>query len=156
PNTMPYETVFKSAGMARLRNDRLQEAGVRPARVIPWLQAFSAPWVNKNYTYGAEQARAQIKGTYDAGFDDWIFWHPGSKYELVAAAFEPTMESRRTAAYVPPPEVLRTVDLFEAQGVKEARDRAAEQARGQTTDPQAAQAAKTGEPKTPAPPAGGG
>nr|MDQ3388712.1 putative glycoside hydrolase [Gemmatimonadota bacterium] len=47
PNTMPYETVFKSAGMARLRNDRLQEAGVRPARVIPWLQAFSAPWVNK-------------------------------------------------------------------------------------------------------------
>src|SRR5690606_39106590 len=45
PNAMPYETVFKSAGMARMRNDRLREMGVEPARIIVWLQAFQATWL---------------------------------------------------------------------------------------------------------------
>ena len=140
---MPYETIYKSAGMARLRNDRLQEAGVKPARVIPWLQAFNAPWVTKNYPYGPEQIRAQTRGVYDVGFDDWILWHPGSKYEQVLGGLEKTTTSRAKRSYNPPPEVLSVVDRFEAR-IKEARQKAAEQARGKTIDPAAAAAAKAG------------
>ncbi len=148
PNTMPYETIYKSAGMAKLRSDRLEAAGVKPARVIPWLQAFNAPWITKNYPYGVEQARAQIRGVYDVGFEDWVFWHPGSKYEPVMGAFERTTQSH-AKAYEPPADVRSVVDQFEAQGIREARERAAAQARGRTTDAAAATAAKAGE-QTPA------
>ena len=144
PNTMPYETIYKSAGMARLRNDRLREAGVKPARVIPWLQAFNAPWVTKNYPYGPEQARAQIRGVYDVGFEDWIFWHPGSKYEQISAAFDKKTASKAKAEYNPPPEIQSVVDQFEGR-IKEARDKAAAQARGKTSDAEAAKAARTGQ-----------
>lgn len=151
PNTMPYETIYKSAGMAALRNDKLREAGVEPARVIPWLQAFNAPWVTKNYPYGPQQARDQIRGVYDVGLNDWIFWHPGSKYEQVAAAFAKKAEPQ-AKQYTPPADVQAIVDRFEGR-IREARMNAAEQARGKTTDATAAQAAKSGqeEPETASP-----
>lgn len=145
PDLMPYETLYKSAGMARLRNDRLEEAGVQPARVIPWLQAFTATWLREHQDYGPEEVRKQKQGVYDVGYDDWILWHPGSKYEHVLAGLEESTESRKKAAYVPPPEVAAAVALFEKQGVAEARARAVEQARGDVTDPEAAQAARAGE-----------
>ena len=59
--------------MARIRNDRLREAGVEPARVIPWLQAFTATWLGANHqAYGAKQLLDQKRGVYDVGFDDWV------------------------------------------------------------------------------------
>jgi len=145
PDLMPYETLYKSAGMARIRNDRMKEAGVTPARVIVWLQAFSATWLRNHQTYGPQQLRDQKRGVYEVGFEDWILWHPGSRYEHVAAGLERELRSRAAAEYVPPADVLATVDRLERQGVSEARERAAAQARGQTTDPEAAQAARTGE-----------
>ena len=150
PDLMPYETVFKSAGMARLRTDRLREAGVRPARVIPWLQAFSAPWLGSNHQkYGGEQIRQQKQAVYDVGYEDWVLWHPGSLYTPFVDGLERgEAQPRAKPEYAPPPEVLRAVDLFERQGVAEARERAAEQARGDVTDPEAARAARTGEPET--------
>jgi hypothetical protein len=145
PDLMPYETIFKSAGMARIRNDRMKEAGVQPARVIVWLQAFSATWLRNHQEYGPQQLRDQKRGMYDVGFDDWILWHPGSRYEHVAAGLERELRSRAATEYVPPADVLATVDRFERQGVRDARDRAAQQARGQTRDREAAEAARTGE-----------
>jgi hypothetical protein len=154
PDHMPYETLFKSAGMARLRNDRLQEAGVRPARVIPWLQAFSATWLGRNHQpYGPEQLRQQKQGVYDVGFDDWVLWSAGSKYEAIYPGLERgEAQSRKKAQYTPPADVLQWVNRFEREGVRAAREKAVQQARGDVTDPAAAQAAKTGrrEPGTPA------
>ena len=110
PNRMPFETVHASVGIGMLRRAQLIDAGVaQPARVIPWLQAFSAPWVDREYTYGPDQAAAQIKAVYATGLNDWIFWHPGSKYEQVSAAFaadatdqagtlEPTADMKAMAA----------------------------------------------------------
>jgi hypothetical protein len=144
PDLMPYETLYKSAGMARIRNDRLSEAGVRPARVIPWLQAFTATWLGNHLDYGPQQLRDQTRGVYDVGFDDWVLWHPGSKYEPILAGLERTTQSHKKASYTPPSEVLAAVELFEKQGVRTARDKASAQARGDTSDPTAAQAAKTG------------
>jgi hypothetical protein len=145
PDHMPYETLFKSAGMARLRNDRLAEAGVKPARVIPWLQAFSATWVRNHQPYGPEQLRQQKQGVYDVGFDDWVLWSAGSKYEGIYAGLERgEAQSRKKPQYTPPADVLQWVNRFEREGVRAAREKAVQQARGDVTDPAAAQAARTG------------
>jgi hypothetical protein len=144
PNAMPYETIFKSAGMARLRNDRLRQDGIEPARVIVWLQAFQAPWLRDGVQYGPEEIRKQKQGVYDVGFDDWILWHPGSQYEPFLGGLERTTESRAAASYEPPADVRASVDRFENRGVREARERAIEQAHGDIVDPEAAQEARTG------------
>ncbi|HYH78847.1 MAG TPA: putative glycoside hydrolase [Longimicrobium sp.] len=154
PDLMPYQTIFKSAGMARLRNDRLREAGVTPARVIVWLQAFNARWLGRNHQpYGPQQLREQKQGTYDVGFDDWILWSPGSHYEQVAAGFERETVSRKKATYTPPADVLAMVNRFEREGVTAAREKAVRQARGVIADPAAAQAARQGRPEPGTPPA---
>ena len=122
PNKMPYETVFASVGMGVIRADRLRKAGATPARIIPWLQAFSAPWVNRNYPYGPEQAAAQIKAVYDVGLEDWVFWHPGSKYEHLSSAFGKE-EVSRARKFDPPQNLVAQVDLLERMGVKEEREK---------------------------------
>lgn len=145
PDLMPYQTIFKSAGMARLRNDRLKDAGVTPARVLVWLQAFNAPWLGRNHQdYGPQQLREQKQGVYDVGFDDWILWNPGSHYEQVAAGLDAQTQSRRKATYSPPQDVLNMVNMFDRQGVQAAREKAAQQARGVVSDPAAASAARQG------------
>jgi hypothetical protein len=122
PNQMPYETVFASVGMGVIRAQRLREAGKPAARIIPWLQGFSAPWVTKNYPYGVEQADAQIRAVYDVGLEDWVFWHPGSKYEHLMAAFKKD-EVSRAKKFEPPPALVAQVDLLERQGAKAERDK---------------------------------
>jgi hypothetical protein len=124
PNRMPYETVFTSLGMGVVRHQRLAAAGVTPARVIPWLQAFNAPWVDRDFDYGPEQARAQIRGVYDVGLEDWVFWHPGSRYAQIEAAFEREL-APRAATFEPLPAVLQQVDLLDRQGAAAAREQAA-------------------------------
>ena len=32
-------------------------------------------------SYGPQQIRAQIKGAYDAGYDEWILWNAAVKYQ---------------------------------------------------------------------------
>lgn len=122
PNTMPYETIVASVGMGVIRANRLRDAGHKPARIIPWLQGFSAPWVTRNYPYGAEQADAQIRGVYDVGLEDWVFWHPGSKYEQLMAAFKKE-EVSRAKKFEPPAALVAQVDLLEKQGAKAERDK---------------------------------
>jgi hypothetical protein len=139
PDIMPYEVLFKSAGMARIRTDRMKEAGIaHSARVIPWLQGFTATWIRPHLDYGADELRKQKQGAYDVGYDDWVIWHPGSKYEPVLAGLEKTTVSRAKTSYTPPADVLAAVDRFEKQGVARARQKAADQARGKTIDPEAA------------------
>lgn len=123
PNQMPYETIVASVGLGVIRARRLHDAGGTPARIIPWLQGFSAPWVTKNYPYGAEQAEAQIRGVYDVGLEDWVFWHPGSKYEHLSAAFAKDAQPR-AKKFEPSATLNAQVDLLERQGVKDARQKA--------------------------------
>lgn len=122
PNQMPYETIVASVGMGVIRADRLRAAGKPAARIIPWLQGFSAPWVTKNYPYGVEQADAQIRGVYDVGLEDWIFWHPGSKYEHLMGAFKKE-EVPRARKFDPPPALVAQVDLLEKMGARAERDK---------------------------------
>lgn len=123
PNQMPYETIVQSVGIGVVRANRLREAGAHTARIVPWLQGFSAPWVTRNFPYGPEQAAAQIRGIYDVGLEDWIFWHPGSKYELISAAFAKQLEPH-AKKFVPTPAMLAQVSLIEKLGAKKWRNKA--------------------------------
>ncbi|MGI9180662.1 MAG: putative glycoside hydrolase [Longimicrobiaceae bacterium] len=143
PNRMPYETVYKSVGMAVIRNERMRQVGIEPARLIVWLQAFNAPWVDKNFPYGPQQFRDQTRGLYEVGVEDWILWNPGSRYEQMMEGFGRTTEAR-AKQWNGDDELNALIDRFERQGVLAARQRAAEQAAGRTTNPDAAQAAQTG------------
>lgn len=122
PNRMPYETVFKSVGAGMVRAQRLADNGVTTARVIPWLQAFDAPWIDREYSYGPEQAKAQIEALYEVGVDDWIFWHPGSRYEHLSAAFERATASH-AKAFEPSQELIEFADRIDSAGARAARER---------------------------------
>ena len=62
----------------------------KPEHVRPWVQAFTYG----KPPYGAAEVEAQKRGIYAAGYDGWVLWHPGSKYELFLPALEKTFERR--------------------------------------------------------------
>jgi len=70
----------------------------KPEHVRPWIQAFTlgAP------AYGPAEIEAQKRGIYAAGYDGWVLWNPGSKYEIFLPALEKTLE-KRAKAYPPAP-----------------------------------------------------
>ncbi len=94
PNADPYKTIFMAISKAHDRNNKL---GLTGERVRPWLQAFTLG----KPAYGPEEIREQKRAVYDAGYDGWVLWHPGSKYEPFLAGLEKTTVSRKKA-YVTP------------------------------------------------------
>ncbi|MBW3573002.1 MAG: putative glycoside hydrolase [Gemmatimonadetes bacterium] len=121
PNRMPFETVRASVGMGVVRSDRLRAAGVEPARIVPWLQAFTATWNDRGFPYGPQQARDQIRALYELGIEDWIFWHPGSNYAQIAGAFARETAPEARPATVPA-ALTATVDRLDRQGVAAERE----------------------------------
>ena len=91
PNAEPYQVIKVAITSAHERDDKL--AITAPEHVRPWLQAFTlgAP------AYGPEQLQAEKQATYDAGYDGWVMWNPGSRYEAFLPALEKTLESRKKA-----------------------------------------------------------
>jgi len=122
PNRMPYETIFTAVGEGVIRNRRLEAAGVKPARIVPWLQAFTATWNDRSFRYGPAQARAQTQALYDLGVEDWIFWNPNSHYDAVSAGFE-RVAARHAKAFTPPAHLVAQVDMFDREGAAAARAR---------------------------------
>lgn len=91
PNAEPYKVVLAAVTRARERDEKL---GIRSTEhVRTWLQAFSLG----QPPYGAAEVRAQKQAVYDAGYDGWVLWHPGSKYESFIGALERETVSRRKA-----------------------------------------------------------
>lgn len=78
PDAQPYETVLAAM------QDSVEELAAIPveeqAVVRPWLQAFTANWVDGYISYGGEEIRAQIQAVYDAGYEEWILWNASNRY----------------------------------------------------------------------------
>jgi hypothetical protein len=100
PNADPYRTVNIAISRARERDAKL---GVKKGEnVRPWLQAFSLGKPD----YGAEHVRQQKQAVYDAGYDGWVLWHPGSNYAPFEAALERgPLVSRKKASPTPSPKL---------------------------------------------------
>lgn len=89
PNAEPYKVLNISLSRAKQRDQKL---GITKAEhVRPWLQAFTLG----KPAYGAPEVEAQKKGAYDAGYDGWVLWSPGSKYTPFLPALEKTLVSRK-------------------------------------------------------------
>jgi hypothetical protein len=89
PNAQPYDVLKIALSKAKQRDQKL---GITtPEHVRPWLQAFTLG----KPAYGPAEIEAQKKGTYDAGYDGWVLWSPGSKYEPFLPALEKTLVSRK-------------------------------------------------------------
>lgn len=93
PDAEPYRTVYSAASSS------VRELGAVPeenrAHVRMWLQGFTASWVSGHIGYGPEQIRAQIKGAYDAGYDEWILWNAAVNYQPGAFLTEEEAEAER-------------------------------------------------------------
>jgi hypothetical protein len=89
PNADPYRIINLAITRAR---DRDRKLGISsPEHVRPWLQAFSLG----KPPYGPSEIEAQKKGVYDSGYDGWVMWSPGSKYEPFLPALEKTLVTRK-------------------------------------------------------------
>ena len=88
PNAEPYVIVHASIKRARERNLKLGIPGRTAVR--PWLQAFTLG----KPAYTANEVKEQMRAVYDAGYEGWVLWSPGSKYEPFVGAFAPTLVPR--------------------------------------------------------------
>ena len=78
PDAQPYATVY--AAMMDSAEELADIPKEQQAVVRPWLQAFTASWVEGYISYGGDQIRAQIQAVYDAGYEEWILWNASNRY----------------------------------------------------------------------------
>ncbi len=88
PNAEPYGVMYAAISKAHERDVKL---GITGEHVRPWIQAFTYG----KPPYGAREVRLQKQAIYDAGYDGWILWHPGTRYALFEAALELETVSRK-------------------------------------------------------------
>lgn len=80
PDMQPYETIM--AALAGSKEDLAMSEGdeAQLAAVRPWLQDFTASYLQYHIKYGPDQIRQQIQAVYDAGYDEWILWNASCRY----------------------------------------------------------------------------
>lgn len=78
PDAHPYETILNA--MEKSSTELTAISDENRAIVRPWLQAFTATWVDGHISYNGEQIRQQIQAVYDAGYDEWILWNAANRY----------------------------------------------------------------------------
>lgn len=78
PDAHPYETVHEAL---LLSQEVLGDGQATCAAVRPWLQAFTATWVDGHISYGEGQIREQVQAVYDAGYEEWILWNASCRYD---------------------------------------------------------------------------
>lgn len=80
PDTQPYDTIL--AALKGSKED-LGDHGTKEGRKIvvrPWLQDFTASYLDYYIEYGDEEVRQQIQAVYDAGYDEWLLWSAACRY----------------------------------------------------------------------------
>jgi hypothetical protein len=96
PNADPYDVIHIAISRARERDEKL---GIKGEHVRPWLQAFSLG----SPKYGPHEIEEQKRAVYDSGYDGWVMWEPGSRYDKFLPALEKTFVSRKKDPPVPRP-----------------------------------------------------
>lgn len=109
PDKQPYPVILGALQGSQAELKQYAREGVQQAVVRPWLQDFTASYLDHYIRYGDEQVRAQIQAVYDAGYDEWILWNASCNYHFGAMLSKEDGEA-------------------EALARAEARERAAEEA----------------------------
>lgn len=93
PDAQPYDTIYAASSSSVQQLQTMPEKD--HAHVRMWLQSFTASWVPGHIKYGAKQIREQIKGAYDAGYDEWILWNAAVNYQPDSLLSEEAAEEER-------------------------------------------------------------
>jgi hypothetical protein len=80
PDMHPYSIVSHAMADARKRNQAMAASGIRPAKLRPWLQSFTATWVHPHMVYDRQAIKEQIKALHDHGVSDFLLWSAVCKY----------------------------------------------------------------------------
>jgi hypothetical protein len=96
PNADPYDVIHIAISRARERDEKL---GIKGEHVRPWIQAFSLG----KPPYGPHEIEEQKRAVYDSGYDGWVLWEPGTRYDKFIPAFEKKLVSRKKVPPVPRP-----------------------------------------------------
>lgn len=78
PDKEPYNLIFTALGKSSNALEGLDATST--AVVRPWLQDFTAVWMENHAIYGANEIRAQIQAVYDAGYKEWLLWNGSNNY----------------------------------------------------------------------------
>ncbi|HXY30303.1 MAG TPA: putative glycoside hydrolase [Gemmatimonadaceae bacterium] len=107
PNAEPYAVISAALTRAHARDRAL--GILSPTHVRPWLQAFSLKGMQPKY--GAHELEEQKRAVYDAGYDGWVLWNPGSVYE----PYLPALERKRVSHRKTPPRATDSTRVASAR-----------------------------------------
>lgn len=80
PDLEPYHMVKRALIDALNKNKQVRQAYGRAAEIRPWLQAFTASWLNPHKSYGVTEIREQIRAAKELGIDQFLLWNSASHY----------------------------------------------------------------------------
>lgn len=98
PDANPYETIVGAMDLSRQELAGKDDAGPVNGTVRPWLQCFTATWIQGHITYDSDAVVKQIQAVYDAGYDEWILWHAANRYDQVEEALQKLRETTESAS----------------------------------------------------------
>ena len=93
PDAEPYRTINEASSSSVEVLGKVPEENRATVRV--WLQSFTAKWVSGYISYGPQQIREQIKGAYDAGYEEWILWNAAVNYQRDSLLTDEEAEAER-------------------------------------------------------------
>ena len=137
PDAEPYRTINAAASASAQELNAVPEEN--RAHVRMWLQGFTAGWVGGHISYGPEQIRAQIKGAYDAGYDEWILWNAAVNYQSEAFLTEEEAEEERLRWEAEAETTIPEPEQTEVQKTEGVESETSEAAGDNTEQPQAEQ-----------------
>ena len=79
PHLAPYDIILRSMEVAQDEINK-NERQDRKAIIRPWLQDFTMGKQKPYQLYGEKQIKDQIRGAYDAGLSEWLFWNAAGNY----------------------------------------------------------------------------
>lgn len=93
PDTQPYNTIL--AALKGSKEDLGDHGTTRGREIIvrPWLQDFTASYLDHYIEYGDEEVRQQIQAVYDAGYDEWLLWSASCRYHW--GGLEPSGQTKK-------------------------------------------------------------
>jgi len=77
PDAAPYVTID---GAMKDTHEKLEPLGEFKPIVRPWIQDFTATWVQGHIRYGKAEVEAQIRALKDNGIDEFLLWNAGNTY----------------------------------------------------------------------------
>lgn len=81
PDLEPFKIIRKVLTASKTKLEQIPE-GEHRAIVRPWLQDFTASWLDHYMEYGGNELREQIGGVYGAGYKEWLLWDAGCTYSV--------------------------------------------------------------------------